>query len=41
MRARNPGLGRTHAEEGLSINTEFWVEYGDDLEKRFNAWAAR
>ena len=41
VRARNPGMVSNHAEEGLSINTEFWVEYGDDLEKRFNAWAAR
>jgi putative spermidine/putrescine transport system substrate-binding protein len=25
----------------LPSNTEFWVEYGEDLEQRFNAWAAR
>ena len=41
VRARNPGMVSNHAEDGLSINTEFWVEHGDDLEKRFNAWAAR
>lgn len=41
VRARSPGMVSNHAEIGLSINTEFWVEYGDDLEKRFNAWAAR
>lgn len=41
VRARNPGMVSNHVEEGLSINTEFWVEFGDDLEKRFNAWAAR
>jgi len=41
VRARNPGMVSNHTEIGLSINTEFWVEYGDDLEKRFNAWAAR
>lgn len=41
VRARNPAMVANHAEIGLSINTEFWVEYGDDLEKRFNAWAAR
>jgi putative spermidine/putrescine transport system substrate-binding protein len=41
VRARNPGMVSNHVEEGLSIDTEFWVEFGDDLEKRFNAWAAR
>lgn len=41
VRARNPAMVANHAEIGLSINTDFWVEYGDDLEKRFNAWAAR
>jgi len=41
VRARNPGMVANHAEDGLSISTEFWVEHGDDLEKRFNAWAAR
>ncbi len=41
VRAKNPAMVANHAEEGLVINTEFWVEYGDDLEKRFNAWAAR
>ena len=25
----------------LASNTEFWVEQGEDLEQRFNAWAAR
>lgn len=25
----------------LASNTEFWVEHGEDLEQRFNAWAAR
>ena len=25
----------------LASNTEFWVENGEDLEQRFNAWAAR
>ncbi|KAA3654679.1 MAG: ABC transporter substrate-binding protein [Proteobacteria bacterium] len=28
-------------EGALPSNTEFWVEYGEDLEQRFNAWAAR
>lgn len=25
----------------LASNTEFWVEHGEELEQRFNAWAAR
>lgn len=41
VRARNPAMVSNHAEDGLSIDTEFWVEYGEDLEKRFTAWAAR
>lgn len=41
IRAKNPGMVANHAAEGLSINTEFWVEYGDDLEKRFALWVAR
>jgi putative spermidine/putrescine transport system substrate-binding protein len=41
IRAKNPGMVANHAAEGLSIDTDFWVQYGDDLEKRFAAWAAR
>ncbi|MOA24899.1 Spermidine/putrescine-binding periplasmic protein precursor [compost metagenome] len=25
----------------LALNDEFWVDYGEDLEERFNAWAAK
>lgn len=25
----------------FATNTQFWVDYGEDLEQRFNAWAAR
>lgn len=28
-------------ENGLANNTEFWVEYEEELNERFNAWAAR
>ncbi|MBC7799056.1 MAG: extracellular solute-binding protein [Gemmatimonadaceae bacterium] len=41
LRARNPAMVASHAEAGLFISTEFWVEHGDDLEARFAAWAAR
>jgi putative spermidine/putrescine transport system substrate-binding protein len=26
---------------GLASNTAFWVEHGEDLEQKFNAWAAK
>jgi putative spermidine/putrescine transport system substrate-binding protein len=26
---------------GVANNTEFWVEFGVDLDERFNAWASR
>ncbi|PZU91300.1 MAG: spermidine/putrescine ABC transporter substrate-binding protein [Chelatococcus sp.] len=38
---KNPGMVANHAKEGLFINTEFWVEHGEDLEARFNAWLAK
>ncbi|MDT4878233.1 Bacterial extracellular solute-binding protein [compost metagenome] len=25
----------------LALNDEFWVDYGEDLEERFNAWVAK
>lgn len=28
-------------EGAFATDTEFWVEYGEDLEQRFNAWASR
>ncbi len=28
-------------EGALAIDTEFWVDYGEELEQRFNAWASR
>ncbi|MBE0490604.1 MAG: ABC transporter substrate-binding protein [Halomonas sp.] len=28
-------------EGALAINTGFWVDFGEELEQRFNAWAAR
>ncbi|MBC7634122.1 MAG: extracellular solute-binding protein [Acetobacteraceae bacterium] len=41
VRAKNPAMVAEHAEEGMFIDTEFWVQYGDDLERRFAAWVAR
>lgn len=41
IKEKNPGMVANHAEEGLSIDTDFWVQYGDDLEKRFAVWAAK
>lgn len=28
-------------KNAVASNTQFWVEHGEDLEQRFNAWAAR
>jgi len=28
-------------KNSLACNTKFWVEHGEDLEQRFNAWAAK
>jgi putative spermidine/putrescine transport system substrate-binding protein len=41
IREKNPGMLSGHADEGLFINTEFWVANGDDLETKFNAWVAK
>lgn len=41
LRAANPDSVATHAAEGLFIDTEFWVQYGEDLERRFAAWSSR
>ncbi|MBE2257302.1 MAG: ABC transporter substrate-binding protein [Candidatus Accumulibacter sp.] len=30
-----------NAKTAVASNTSFWVEHGEDLEQRFNAWAAR
>ncbi|WP_313953350.1 ABC transporter substrate-binding protein [Accumulibacter sp.] len=30
-----------NAKTAIASNTSFWVEHGEDLEQRFNAWAAR
>lgn len=40
VQAANPGMVLNHADTGLFIDTDFWIEYGDDLEARFAAWAA-
>ena len=41
LREKNPGMLSSHVNEGLFINTEFWVANGDDLEQKFNAWLAK
>ncbi|SNT05328.1 putative spermidine/putrescine transport system substrate-binding protein [Pseudomonas japonica] len=28
-------------EQGLLVDSSFWVDHGEELEERFNAWAAR
>ncbi|CAG8865789.1 hypothetical protein PS627_01708 [Pseudomonas fluorescens] len=31
----------TNLADAQRVNAEFWVDHGEELEKRFNAWAAR
>jgi len=38
---KNPGMLSSHVAEGLFIDTEFWVQNGEDLEAKFNAWVAK
>ncbi|MFF7709199.1 extracellular solute-binding protein [Pseudomonas sp. NPDC007930] len=28
-------------EHAIPVNTQFWIDHGEELEQRFNAWAAR
>jgi putative spermidine/putrescine transport system substrate-binding protein len=41
VRARNPLMMTNHQAGGLEVNTEFWLEYGPDLEQRFASWVNR
>jgi len=41
LSAKNPGMLSSHVNDGLFINTEFWVANGEDLEQKFNAWVAK
>ncbi|WP_144183600.1 extracellular solute-binding protein [Elioraea rosea] len=41
VRARNPLMMTNHVEKGLNISTEFWIEHGPELERRFAAWLNR
>ncbi|MGG5809107.1 extracellular solute-binding protein [Falsiroseomonas sp. CW058] len=41
VRARNPLMMSNHQDRGLQIDTEFWLEYGPDLEQRFASWLNR
>ena len=34
-------LETTIAYEQVAIDVTFWADYGEQLEQRFNAWAAR
>lgn len=41
IRKSNPGMVLNHVDEGLFINTQFWLTHGEALEARFSAWAAK
>ena len=38
IRAANPLMMSNHQDQGLRIDTEFWLEQGPELEQRFTAW---
>ncbi len=39
--ARRMPTYAANMEGALAIDTAFWVDHGEELEQRFNAWAAR
>jgi putative spermidine/putrescine transport system substrate-binding protein len=41
IRAANPLMMSNHQDQGLHIDTEFWLDQGPDLEQRFAAWLNR
>ena len=41
LSAKNPGMLSSHVSDALFIDTEFWVQHGEDLEQKFNAWVAK
>ena len=41
IRTKNPAMVAEHAEDGMFIDTEFWVQHGEALERRFAAWVVR
>ena len=40
-RVANLPTAPKNLEGALASNTQFWVEHGEELEQRFNAWAAK
>lgn len=38
--ARMP-TAEANLEGALAVNTDFWVDFGEELEQRFNSWASR
>lgn len=40
LRKTNAGMVLNHVDEGLHIDTQFWLTHGEALEARFAAWAA-
>ncbi len=39
LRAAHPNSVSSNMQRGLHLNTEFWVDKGEDLERRFAVWA--
>lgn len=41
VHAANPLMMSNHQDQGLRIDTEFWLDQGTDLEQRFASWLNR
>jgi putative spermidine/putrescine transport system substrate-binding protein len=41
LKKSNTGMIASHSDEGVLIDTDFWLIHGDDLEAKFNAWKAQ
>ncbi|VTQ52318.1 Spermidine/putrescine-binding periplasmic protein precursor [Campylobacter jejuni] len=39
--AQNLPTAEKNLAGALQVDTQFWIEHGEDLEQRFNAWAAK
>lgn len=39
--AQNLPTAEKNLASALQVDTQFWIEHGEDLEQRFNAWAAK
>jgi len=39
--SRNLPTAPDNLAQSVQVDTEFWIDHGEELEQRFNAWAAQ